>query len=175
MTNKKNEGFTFVELVIVIVILGILATTAIKKFINLGSDARTANLMALNGALKEGARMVYARAALEGLNSGGQILFVDGGYIMLRSGYPRVANHCENFTLGLKFWMTMELDDSVCSGGSDSEWYGFVETNMFHFMPSGYTSTEENCYVTYTTASELINDVWEDTDTPEVSATTDGC
>ncbi|PKH08248.1 hypothetical protein CXF93_04830 [Moritella sp. Urea-trap-13] len=175
MANKKNEGFTLAELVIVIVILGILAATALPKFINLGSEARAANLIALNGALKEGATMVYAKTVIEGLDSGNQTLTVNGGNIILRGGYPRVASSCVNFTSGLKYWMTVELDDSICSGGSDSEWYGVVDQNKFHFMPSGYTSTDENCYVTYTTASEFINGVWEDADSATVSATTDGC
>ncbi|MGL4893853.1 MAG: type II secretion system protein, partial [Shewanella sp.] len=43
---KKQQGFTLIELVVVIIILGILAVTAAPKFINLQGDARVS---ALNG------------------------------------------------------------------------------------------------------------------------------
>ncbi len=40
--HKKNSGFTLIELVIVIVILGILAVTAAPKFLNISSDSKVA-------------------------------------------------------------------------------------------------------------------------------------
>lgn len=46
---------------VVIVILGVLATTALPKFINLGADARIASVNHLAGALRSTANMVYAR------------------------------------------------------------------------------------------------------------------
>ena len=38
--HTKNSGFTLIELVIVIIVLGILAATAVPKFINLRADAK---------------------------------------------------------------------------------------------------------------------------------------
>jgi MSHA pilin protein MshA len=49
--NLKQAGFTLIELVIVIIILGILAVVAIPKFIDLTSDARTAAIAGVAGAL----------------------------------------------------------------------------------------------------------------------------
>lgn len=62
---KKNQGFTLVELVIVIVILGILAVTAAPKFLNFGADARISTLNAVKGSLNSAGAMVFGKAVLE--------------------------------------------------------------------------------------------------------------
>lgn len=63
---KKQHGFTLIELVVVIIILGILAVTAAPKFINLQSDARVSTLQGLKGALQGANTLVYSKAALVG-------------------------------------------------------------------------------------------------------------
>ncbi|MCD9525273.1 type II secretion system protein [Photobacterium carnosum] len=63
----RNKGFTLIELVVVIVILGILAVVAAPKFMGLQRDARIADLKGLEGGLKAANEMVYAKAAMKGL------------------------------------------------------------------------------------------------------------
>lgn len=66
---KNQQGFTLIELIIVIVILGLLAVTAAPKFIGMQSDARAATLQGLAGTLKSAGNIVYAKAALDGVES----------------------------------------------------------------------------------------------------------
>ncbi|MFT4579253.1 MAG: MSHA pilin protein MshA [Nitrospinales bacterium] len=58
---KNEKGFTLIELVMVIVILGILAATAIPKFIDLSSSAETAVADGVTGALAANITMLHAR------------------------------------------------------------------------------------------------------------------
>ena len=62
---KKNLGFTLIELIVIIVILGILAVAAAPKFINLERDARIADLKHIAGVLKSTNELVYGKALIE--------------------------------------------------------------------------------------------------------------
>ena len=64
---QKQNGFTLIELVVVIIILGILAVTAAPKFINLQSDARVSALQGVKGALQGANSLYYSKAAIAGI------------------------------------------------------------------------------------------------------------
>ena len=56
----RQTGFTLIELVMVIVLIGVLAAVAIPKFVDLGSDARAAALAGVAGGLSSAAAINYA-------------------------------------------------------------------------------------------------------------------
>ena len=60
---KSQTGFTLIELVMVIVILGIIAATALPKFVDLGGEARVAVMNGVQGAMRGANTAIYAKAA----------------------------------------------------------------------------------------------------------------
>lgn len=91
---KKQQGFTLIELVVVIVILGILAVTAAPKFMNLQGDARTSTLEGLKGAMKGAAGIVYGKAAIAGIESTSGAVSTGTGTqdVMTVNGYPTATS-----------------------------------------------------------------------------------
>ena len=86
---KNDDGFTLIELVIVL--LGILATTAAPKFIDLTSDARMASFRSLGAALKSAAEMSYMKQIVQG-KGGNSSITINGHTINMVNGYPDNAS-----------------------------------------------------------------------------------
>lgn len=146
---KRNAGFTLIELVVVIVILGILAITAAPKFLNMQGDAREATLNGVKAAIQSASAMVHAKAVIAGQEtaSSGQVT-INNQPITTVFGYPSAANLIDM------------LHISATSGSADTAKFDFVydvTDDTFTIWPKGdYATATSNttvCNVTYSTSS----------------------
>jgi MSHA pilin protein MshA len=157
---KKQGGFTLIELVVVIVILGILAVTAAPRFLNFQNDARKSSLQGLKGAIDGGAGITYGKAALEGIETKSSATKTTEG-IETIFGYPTAsADGLGEAVIGLS------SDWNAQVSGSNPAGYYITFKDDTISNAAGVVST--GCYVTYTEASSS-------TDPYSASVTDSGC
>lgn len=140
---KRQGGFTLIEMVVVIVILGILAVTAAPRFLNLQNDARVSALQGLKGAIDGAAGITYGKAAVKGVETitGGEITNDSGVVVALEFGYPAATSAALGaVVVGLSTdWEAKETANS--------------ESIQYSFKNNEKWSADNGCYVQYTQAN----------------------
>jgi MSHA pilin protein MshA len=88
MKTKTQGGFTLIELVVVIALLGILAAFAIPRFASLEREARSATTQGLSGSVRSAAAMAHGLY----LATGATPVNMEGNSIVITNGYPDASD-----------------------------------------------------------------------------------
>jgi len=135
---NKSKGFTLIELVVVIVILGILSATALPKFINLQSDAHASVVSATGGAFKTAVSLAHTKWIAGGHNGAVDNLDLYGTGSSLMD--------MNTFGWPVQSWFPFEASPQLDNTNDCiSVWEAILETNS----PTVATNTTQDFQVSY--------------------------
>jgi MSHA pilin protein MshA len=149
VSNKVQGGFTWIEVLVVITILGILAAFAVPRFASLDGQARLAATQALAGSVRSGAALSHALWLAQGDPASASVT-MEGVAVAMVNGYPSVAGIDDTLVEYTGFLLTTSGDTAR-----------FTKTT-----PAG--AAIANCFVSYAPPDAASG-------APTVAITTGGC
>ncbi|WP_019341543.1 type II secretion system protein [Stutzerimonas stutzeri] len=159
--KKQQSGFTLIELIMVIVILGILAAFALPRFADFSGDARAASIRGLEGTLKSAAAIAHA-AQLAKASTLGADVTMEGVAIKMVNGYPQALAD------GIGAAANINSEDYTATTEGDSAG-GAAIIYQLKAKPSG------TCQVTYTAAKAASDNTGPVTAAPKIVANVTSC
>ena len=148
---NKQAGFTLVELIIVIVILGILAVTAAPRFLNLQGDANASTLEGLQGSIRSGMNIVNGKSiiASDHKKATATVTVDTGVPVPTVYGYPAATLAAFEAFLDVSF----ATDDSADFNLDDS-----AADGTLIIYPNSYVKTDD-CRIDYKEATATTGPV----------------
>jgi len=167
-SNKLQQGFTLIELVIVIIILGILSVIAAPKFLSLGSEAQASSLEGVAGSIASMNQIVHSKTQIDGIadkqdcdgtcnnhpnwdrHVGYFYVDVSGTRLYVSDGYPKPKGTSQTNTIvGDNFKSVMGLsDDDFVFGTGDNGSFAAVP-KKFADKLADIQSGKFKCHVEY--------------------------
>ena len=164
-STTRNQGFTIIELVVVIVILGIVSVAAANKFLNLQTDARISTLNGLKGGMEGASSMIYGKSVALGIDKAvSESIEIEGDFIQLAYGYPAAMNDETWSQLIESTFLDAEWD----TGNADWFFTNVSATDgIIIYAPASRKMEGDSCYLEYTEATSSSE--------PTFELTTSGC
>jgi len=128
---KREAGFTLIELVVVIVVLGVLSAVALPKFVNLRTDAEHSVVDSFVGSLKEAQTLALAKLMVcgaAGYGSGNNLDF--SNYVQLDNTEPAPGATCSTFI-------------GTNSGGGNTIGMNSMRSSVFQYPNGATTATND--------------------------------